>query len=49
MTDRTTIQPRAAKLSGRAANDDFWRGHDAGRHVELNAGVGGRATPLQIA
>jgi hypothetical protein len=35
-------------MSGARA-DDYWRGRAAGEKAELNAGVGGRATPLLVA
>ena len=34
---------RAASLTGKAANDDWWRGNAKGRDVDLNQGVGGGA------
>lgn len=36
----STIDPRAASTKGRSTERDRWNGMDAGRDVELNAGVG---------
>lgn len=42
------IGSRSAKLSGRGASDDYWRGHSAGRDVQISVGVGGAAAPLAL-
>jgi hypothetical protein len=35
-----TVEARKAKISGGGANEDYWRGQQAGRAVELHQGVG---------
>lgn len=42
------IGARGAKLTGRGAADDYWRGRSAGRDVQLHMGVGGSAVPLAL-
>jgi len=44
----TTVGARSAKIKGRGAADDYWRGHDAGRDVPLHMGVGSSAAPLAL-
>lgn len=42
------IGARGAKLKGRGAADDYWRGRSAGRDVQLHMGVGGSTAPLAL-
>lgn len=42
------VGSRSAKIKGRGATDDYWRGHSAGRNVNLNVGLGASAAPAQI-
>lgn len=44
----TTVKPRAAKIGGRIAEDDFNRGWDAGDRVQLHHGVAGSAPVPQL-
>lgn len=43
------VATRGASTKGRNTASDFWRGHDAGRAVELNQGVAGAQAPLMLA
>lgn len=42
------VNARGAKLGGRAAWDDFGRGHHAGQQVELNSAVNGGSQQLAL-
>lgn len=44
-----TIEARKASTKGGRLENDYWRGHLAGRAVDLAHGVGGSAQPLQLA
>lgn len=47
--DLTEIDVRNASTKGGRLDMDYWRGHDAGRAVDLAKGVGGGAQPLMLA
>lgn len=47
--DLTEIDVRNASTKGGRLDMDYWRGHDAGRAVDLAQGVGGGAQPLMLA
>lgn len=44
-----TIDSRNASTKGGRLDMDYWRGHDAGRTVDLAQGVGGGVKPLMLA
>lgn len=47
--DLVTVDNRSASTKGGRLENDYWRGHQAGREVDLSQGVGGRAERLQLA
>lgn len=47
--DLVAVAPREASTKGGRLENDYWRGHQAGRAVDLAHGVGGSAQPLQLA
>jgi len=44
-----TVDIRNASTKGGRTDNDYWRGHAAGRSVDLSQGVGGSAERLQLA
>ncbi|SCW55769.1 Protein of unknown function [Sphingobium faniae] len=47
--DLATVDNRSASTKGGRLENDYWRGHQAGRKVDLSKGVGGSAERLQLA
>lgn len=43
-----TIDAREAKTTRRSDHDDFYRGHERGRQVDLNAGLAGGSAPVRL-